>query len=177
MVRTPACQAYHGVNHAGWLAMLYFVQSPHRYGHMMTATVRALFIKPAHGQPMQSCQELTLVTGSGIIQDVNAGSRRRQVLLIDIETLASYGLQPGQVRENITTQGIHLGDLPPGGRLQIGEAELELSGHCAPCDFIESLRAGLRAELEGRRGMLAVVSRGGLVQIDAVISLVSEPRA
>ena len=46
-----------------------------------------------------------------------AGSRR-QVLLVEKETLDALDLPPGIVRENITTQGANLMSLVPGRRLR-----------------------------------------------------------
>jgi MOSC domain-containing protein YiiM len=88
----------------------------------------------------------------------------RELLLIEEETLVEFGLAPGTVRENLTVRGLPLMELPGGTRLLVGEAELELTKICEPCSFIESLRPGLQAELEGRRGMLARVLVAGTVK-------------
>lgn len=89
--------------------------------------------------------------------------RKRQVLLIDEETLGRFGLVPGQVKENVTTRGIDIQSLPPGARVRAGGALLEITGPCEPCAFMDSLRPGLRAATEGKRGVLARVIEGGAV--------------
>ena len=48
-------------------------------------------------------------------------------------------------------------------RLQIGDAEFEVSMVCDPCELMEEIRPGLQAELEGKRGMLAKVLTTGRV--------------
>ena len=93
-----------------------------------------------------------------------AGSKR-QVLLMAEENCEAFGLKPGMVRENITTRGIDLQALPPGTRLEVGGAEIEITRDCAPCDFIDTLRPGLQPEMTGRRGMLARVTRSGTVRV------------
>jgi MOSC domain-containing protein YiiM len=89
---------------------------------------------------------------------------KRQVLLMDRETLEVFGLMPGIVRENITTDGIDVNRLAIGQRLKIGDVELQVSAVCDPCEQIEALRPGLQAAMQGRRGMLSKVVRSGLLR-------------
>ena len=108
--------------------------------------------------------------GEGIEGDRHATSREErlgyQVLLIESETLEALDLTPGTVKENVTTAGVDLRSLEGGQRLAIGsEVELEISKACAPCSRMEEIRAGLHEQLEGRRGMLATVVRGGDVRM------------
>lgn len=81
------------------------------------------------------------------------------------ENCDAFGLAPGEVRENIVTRGLDLQALPPGTRLGIGTAELEITKDCEPCGFIDSLRRGLCAKMVGRRGMLARVLRSGEIRV------------
>jgi MOSC domain-containing protein YiiM len=89
---------------------------------------------------------------------------RRQVLLVEGETLRELGLSPGLVRENITTEGIRLGELGSGRRLRIGGAVLEVTVPCEPCDHMDAIRPGLQDELQGRRGILCRVIESGLIR-------------
>jgi MOSC domain-containing protein YiiM len=73
-------------------------------------------------------------------------------------------LQPGIIRENITADGLNVNGLKLGEQLQVGEARLEVSAVCTPCDQLEKVRPGLRKELWGRRGMLCRVLKGGIVR-------------
>jgi MOSC domain-containing protein YiiM len=114
---------------------------------------------------MEEITEVKVVKDSGFegCEHARTGSER-QVLLMDSETLATMDLQPGIIRENITTSGINVNGLAAGQRLRIGEAELEVSMPCTPCDLMEKIRPGLRRELRGRRGMLCRVVEGGLIR-------------
>jgi MOSC domain-containing protein YiiM len=89
---------------------------------------------------------------------------KRQVLLMDRETLEVFGLAPGIVRENVTTEGLDVNGLAIGQRLQIGEVELVVSVVCDPCEQIEALRPGLQTAMQGKRGMLCKVARGGVLR-------------
>ena len=114
---------------------------------------------------MQEMAKARLVADSGI--EGCAHSRRgskRQVLLVDRETLQAMDLAPGIIRENITTEGLAVNSLDIGQRLRIGDALLEVSIVCTPCDQLEKLRPGLRREIRGRRGMLCRVLEGGIVR-------------
>lgn len=94
----------------------------------------------------------------------NRPGGRRQVLLVDQETLEAMQLAPGLIRENITTEGIDVNGLPAGQRLRVGAALLEVSAVCTPCDQLEKVRPGLRREIYGRRGTLCRVIEGGVIR-------------
>ena len=113
---------------------------------------------------MEEMVEARLVAGSGIEGCAHArAGGKRQVLLVDQETLQAMDLAPGIIRENITTEGLAVNSLDIGERLRIGKSLLEVSMICTPCDQLEKLRPGLRREIRGRRGMLCRVLEGGVV--------------
>lgn len=127
-----------------------------------------------HREPMRVVEDAKLVAGFGIEGDRHAvaeGVRTaRQVLLMDKETLTGLGLAPGQVRENITTADIALGSLAEGQSVALGdEVVVKITGHCAPCARMDEIRIGLKQELEGRRGMLATVVKGGTLKVGDAI--------
>jgi len=131
----------------------------------MTAYVLRLFLKSVHGQPMRDVPYVDAVAGKGLAGDVSFGRTSRQILLVDQATLDEFNLQPGQIRENITVMGLELAGLPEGTRIRIGNATLEVTGDCAPCDHIEAIRPGLRDAIRGRRGLLARVHAGGRIHV------------
>jgi MOSC domain-containing protein YiiM len=88
----------------------------------------------------------------------------RQLLLIEGETLARFGLAPGAVKENVTVQGVRIMGLAPGTRISLGSAEVEITDVCEPCSRMDEIRFGLKEDLEGRRGMMAKVVRSGKVR-------------
>ena len=126
--------------------------------------VSQLFVAVAPRQPMREMQQVLAVANKGFQSCIHGkhGSPR-QVLLVDTETLAEFGLAPGVVKENVTTEGLGIGTLNPGEQLRIGEALLEVTGSCEPCHRMDEIRMGLQRELEGRRGILCRVIKGGTV--------------
>ena len=145
------------------------------------ARIVSLQICVGHREPMRVAESTSVIAGYGLDGDRHAGSggarKLRQVLLMDEETLETFSLSHGEVRENITTSGIGLASLHEGQRLALGEeVVLEISGHCNPCARMDEIRPGLRRELEGRRGMLASVVRGGTINVgDAIRAVEGAP--
>jgi MOSC domain-containing protein YiiM len=129
------------------------------------ASVLYLFRAPKRRVPMEELTEALALEDVGLEGCAHRRPQgKRQVLLMDRETLDFFELAPGIVRENVTTEGLDVNGLVPGQRLQIGEAELQVSAVCDPCEQIEALRAGLQSAMQGRRGMLCKVVRGGLLR-------------
>ena len=137
-------------------------------------SVLHLFRAPKRGLPMQEKEVIRAVADLGFEGCAHArpGGGKRQILLMDRETLEALHLAPGIVRENITTEGLDVNGLELGQRLRIGEALLEVSGPCTPCSLMEKLRPGLRREIRGRRGSLCrVVAGGGIRRGDSIEKL------
>lgn len=129
------------------------------------ANVLHLFRAPQRRLPMEELEQMRALEDSGLEGCAHARTGNpRQVLLVDSETLELMDLQPGIIRENITTRGINVNGLPVGERLRVGEAHLEVSVVCTPCDLLEKIRPGLRRELRGRRGMLCRVIASGMIR-------------
>src|SRR5512137_444365 len=139
----------------------------------MSATIVHLQIKPAAGAPMKPMPAVTAIAGYGLKDDANAGRSKRQVLIIEHELLDEFQLPTGDVRENITVQGIQLAGMAAGTRVRVGQAVLEATLDCAPCQFIEDKRPGLRAAMEGKRGTLFKVLEGGEIQVGDKIEVVA----
>ena len=129
------------------------------------AKVQNLFRAPKKRLRMEELSEVRAVGNIGFAgcAHVRPGGPR-QVLLVDRETLEAMDLQPGIIRENITTDGLNVNSLRIGQILRVGEAQLEVSAVCTPCNQMEAIRPGLRKELWGRRGMLCRVLEGGVIR-------------
>ncbi len=128
--------------------------------------VVSLQVCPGHRAPMEMKQTLRAIADLGLEGDYHAhAGGTRQVLLMDEETLAAFGLAPGAVKENITTRGIAFKTLTPGMRMRIGSVSLEITKACTPCSRMDEIRPGLRTALEGQRGMLARVLEGGELHV------------
>ena len=127
--------------------------------------VAHLFRAPKKRLPMESLEVVTAQVDKGFESCAHARpGGKRQILLVDRETLDAMNLHPGIIRENITTEGLNVNGLALGQRLRVGEALLEVSMVCTPCDQLEKIRPGLRKELYGRRGMLCTVVGGGSIR-------------
>ena len=134
-----------------------------------------MFVSPRGGQPMEPRPQLQARENCGFEGDAHARpDGARQVLLLDAETLAEFGIEPGALKENITTEGVNLAALAPGTRLRVGVALLEITKECAPCESVEAIRPGLLEKLKGRRGQLARVLEGGPVQVGDRIEVLAD---
>lgn len=141
------------------------------------AHVHALFTCLRHRLPMKRTEVVNAIADRGLEACAHGRpASRRQVLLMDTETLEALGLQPGQIKENITTRGLDVHGLRRGQRLRVGLAVLEVTLHCGPCKRMDDIRPGLERELRGRRGMLCRVVEGGLVRQGDAIELLELAR-
>jgi len=137
---------------------------------------------------------ITLLAGLGVQGDAHCGAtvkhcsrvardptqpNFRQVHLIHselfVELLArGFRVEPGQLGENITTEGIDLLALPAGTELHVGEeVALRLTGLRNPCGQLDRFQSGLMAAVldrspEGKlirkAGVMSVVLVGGVVR-------------
>lgn len=136
------------------------------------ARVANLFRAAKRRLPMEELQEARAVKNVGFEGCAHARpGGKRQVLLVDLETLASMELAPGIIRENITTEGLPVNDLHLGQKLRIGPVQLEVRLVCEPCDELEKVRAGLKEAMRGKRGMLCQVLSGGHIRAGDAIEV------
>jgi MOSC domain-containing protein YiiM len=136
------------------------------------ATVSGLFISPGRGSGRSEPLERTqAIAGQGLEGCAHANPPRREVLLVSQQHIDALGVEPGAVRENVTVAGADVHDWPVGQRVKVGEALFEITMVCDPCSRMDELRPGLRAELDGKRGMLAHVVEGGEIALGDAIEL------
>src|SRR6476660_8546087 len=129
----------------------------------MSREVVAVQVSPAHTFSKQTVDAIMLREGLGVEGDAHCGAtvkhrsrvaadpsqpNLRQVHLIHgelFETLKEGGhlVAPGDLGENITTQGIDLLALPVGSRLRIGETVVTVTGLRNPCQQINGFQSGL----------------------------------
>ena len=129
------------------------------------ATVHNLFRAPKKHLPMEELRKARILAGFGLEGCAHAKpASDRQVLLVDHETLEAMELTPGILRENITTDGLNVNSLQIGQHLRIGDACLEVTMVCTPCNQMECIRTGLRRELWRRRGILCRVLQSGTIR-------------
>jgi MOSC domain-containing protein YiiM len=129
----------------------------------MSAKVISLHVRTEkHGPPTQVWEAVARV-GGGIEGDVHGQRTSRAVLVIDRATLDALNLRPGDLREEITVEGLpDVTNLPEDSELRIGGVTLRVNGPCEPCTHIGELlgvpdREAFRVSLVGRRGALCTV--------------------
>ncbi len=192
---------------------------------MTTPRVISVNRDELHRFSKQPVDSISLIEGIGVQGDAHAGTlvqhrsrvRRdpnqlnlRQVHLIQSELFAQareqgYELAPGDLGENVLTEGIDLLALPTDTRLELGEAVVRLTGLRNPCAQINDFRPGLlkivlskadgtptdepapstaspeaaTVQVIRKAGVMAVVERGGEVASGSPITvhLPAEPHS
>lgn len=138
---------------------------------MEQGKILAIHLCEERRQPMTPVDEAVAISDLGLEGDQHAvAGSPRQVLLMDNETLVSFGLTPGVIRENITVEGVDFSAVRAGQVFFVGDqVTLEATGPCLPCYRMDEIRYGLQQELQGRRGVVAMVLNGGTFRVgDAV---------
>ena len=136
------------------------------------ASVAGLFVSPGRGTGRAEARDrVRALEGQGLEGCAHANPPRREVLLVSKEHLDSVGVAPGAIRENVTVEGADVQAWPVGQQVRVGEALLEITMVCDPCQRMDELRDGLRAELDGKRGMLAHIVEGGEIALGDPIEL------
>jgi len=110
-------------------------------------------------------RRLELRAGYGIVGDANANLLSpRQVLVTRNEDLHQFGIELGDLRENIVVDGIDPERFVPGTCLEIGGVAIRLTFRCEPCKRIAHLVPSLKVILN-RRGLLGVVLSSGFIDM------------
>ncbi|HYX77537.1 MAG TPA: MOSC domain-containing protein [Gaiellaceae bacterium] len=136
------------------------------------ATVVGVFTSPARKSGRSDAHERRqAIAGQGLEGCAHANPPKREVLFVSKEHLDSVNVEPGAIRENITVDGDDVQQWPIGQRVRAGGAEFEITMVCDPCHRMDELRDGLRAELDGKRGMLARVVESGDVAVGDSVTL------
>lgn len=140
--------------------------------------VEHLFQCLVHRFPMKELNEAEAVEAKGLRGCIHGrpGSKR-QVLMMDAETLEKLEIPPGAVKENITTRGIDFQTLAPGQRVRVGESLLEITIPCDPCPRMDEIRMGLQEVLRGQRGWLCRVVTGGKIRTGDAVEIVAASAA
>ena len=142
----------------------------------MSGSIISMRLCVGSRDPMKEVNEANFITGQGMEGDrhLRSDGRRsnRQVLIMDSETLSHFDLLPGQVRENVTVAGLDFSSISAGDKVSLGgDVILEITGDCEPCARMDELRPGLKDEIDGKRGLLAFVEKGGVVSVGAEVGV------
>jgi len=142
---------------------------------MLEGKVTGIFIKRAHGGPMDPQTTAMLDKDRGLAGNANRGGRRQVTLLSQerwAELMREVGadLGPEARRANIILSGIDL-ENSRGRTLLIGACRLRIGGETRPCELMEETAAGLQAAMREHwgGGAFAEVLEGGEISVgDAV---------
>lgn len=127
------------------------------------ASVVSLQLHEGHGKPMRPVPQADARVGGGLEGDSHAHRSKRAVTIVDRSTHDAVGVKPGDLREQITVEGLpSLGSLGEGMMLRIGAITLRVNGSCDPCTHIGEMNGiadpdEFRSMLEGRRGLVCTV--------------------
>lgn len=142
----------------------------------MNARVIGLHLHERHGEHPRAVDEVVGRVGGGLEGDSHAHRAERAVVIADRSAHEALGLQPGDLREQITTLGLPgVTTLAPGTELRVGALTLRVNGEAAPCTHIGEMIGvddvlAFQASLVGRRGAeCTVIAADGPARIgDAV---------
>ena len=160
---------------------------------------------PQHQFSKQVRPAITLLPGLGVAEDAHQGTtvkhrsrvardptqpNLRQVHLLHAELFtelagAGFTLHPGDIGENVLTEGLDLLALSRGTRLRLGpDALVEVTGLRNPCLQLDSFQPGLReatlawsedGHLIRKAGIMAIVLQGGTVRTGDPIAVEPPP--
>jgi MOSC domain-containing protein YiiM len=141
------------------------------------ARVASIQLHEGHGRPMRPVPQADARVGGGLEGDSHAHRSKRAVTVVDRSTHDAVCVQPGDLREQLTVEGLpSLGSLAEGTMLRIGAITLRVNGPCDPCEHIGEMNGAdpteFRALLEGRRGLVCnVVSADGPMRVGDEVSV------
>ncbi len=138
-----------------------------------TGKIVDIRLNVASRQPMTVVDQAEVEAGVGLIGDrhAKAGSRR-QILMMDKAVMDTLEVDPGQLRENITVEGVSLFGLKEGQTLIVGaDLEFKIGELCDPCDNMNHIRPGLREKIEGQRGLFVTPLGSGTVNVGDNVSV------
>jgi alkylated DNA nucleotide flippase Atl1 len=136
------------------------------------STTSNLFFKPTSGLPAISLNQLKLLAGLGIMDDIHAhAASPRQVLVVRQEDLHDLLIEPGQLSENIVVAGVDINQFVPGAVLQFtGGAAVRLTFYCEPCKRIAHLVRSIK-DIQKKRGILGVIVSDGLLSVTEELTI------
>ncbi len=140
-----------------------------------TGKIVDIRLNVASRQPMSVVESAEVKAGEGLVGDRHAkpGSSR-QILLMDRAVMKTLEVEPGQLRENMTVEGLPLFGLEKGQKLKVGGSlEFEIGELCDPCENMDRVRPGLREKLEGQRGLFVTPLGSGEVKVGDEVTIVS----
>ena len=115
-------------------------------------TLRGIWVKEAHGEPMTAVDEAQALAGQGFDGGVGEAPTRQVTVLAaeawaDAEATLGMSVDPALRRANLLVAGVDLTGTT-GRVLRVGDLRLEITGETKPCHQMDTAMDGLRAALE-----------------------------
>lgn len=138
---------------------------------MESAKLEAIWVKRAHGGPMDPRNDGELLAERGIVGNADQG-RRRQVTIIEREVwervMGELGADasPSARRANLMVSGVRL-EATRGRVLRVGACRLRVRGETTPCEQMDAAVPGLKAALgpSWGGGVFCEVLEGGQISV------------
>ena len=147
---------------------------------MNDGALEAIWIKRAHGGPMDPATEARFVAGRGLVGNADQG-RRRQVTIIEREVWDAVmrdlggALDPSTRRANLMVEGVRLAN-SRGRVLRVGDCRVRIFGETTPCrsmdEALEGLAAALRPNWGG--GAFGEVLDDGVIRVGDRVAWIDE---
>lgn len=147
----------------------------------ISGKVLAVNISKNKGEIKKPVEEALAIKDYGLENDAHAGSGKRQISLLGIESvnkMKAYGIEGlcfGKFAENLTTEGLELFTLPVGTKIQIGETIHEVSQIGKKCHAADGCEV---ARLVGtcimpKEGIFTMVIQGGIIKPGDAITILN----
>ncbi len=150
----------------------------------MSGHVRAIYLAPETGQPVEPVDRVRAVAKQGLEGDRYFEAEPKaerggcDLTCIEHEVVtaleAEHGisLEPGAHRRNVVTEDVELNDLVSES-FQIGSVRCVGLERCEPCAYLEDLlaEAGLCRALAGRGGLRARIVESGVIGTGDAVSI------
>ena len=139
--------------------------------------IRAISVSVKKGTPKTNVPKAELKAEHGIVGDAHAADWHRQVSLLAVESIEKMTAKgakvlPGNLAENITTEGIDLSTLSVGDRLCAGTAvELEITQLGKKCHSRCAIYDQIGDCIMPREGIFAKVVKPGSIKVGDIIGL------
>jgi MOSC domain-containing protein YiiM len=141
----------------------------------MSGKLAGIYVKRAHGGPMDARATGELEAGRGLVGNADRGGRRQVTLVSSerwAELMAEVGasLGPDARRANLVLSGLDL-ENTRGRVLRVGLCRLRIGGETRPCEQMEDAAKGLQEAMRHRwgGGAFAEVLEGGSIAIGDVV--------
>ena len=141
--------------------------------------IRAISVSKERGTRKVNVPRAELQTGLGIVGDAHAGNWDKQISLLSIECIGKMvargaKVSPGDLAENITTEGIDLGTLKVGSKLRLGiDVELEITEFGKKCHGRCKIFEQIGDCIMPREGVFARVIKAGSINAGDAIEVIT----